>query len=366
VFRSATLKLTAWYLVILMAISLLFSFAIYQINFHEVNVRLENLQHGLVDPNRGFRFNSPNAPQDINGDGNSDVSYSDDGTTPEERAAINQLRMDQSSEAATHMLLGLFYINIVILFAGGFGGYLLARRTLRPLEHAHEAQSRFTSDASHELRTPLSAMKAELEVYLRDQSLTLEEAKELLDSNLEEVNKLIQLSEILLKMSRLDYDKLERTPIDLVDALPSAMKPFAKSKKRFDITSRKQANVLANEAAIIELMTILIDNALKYSPEKSRISIRVFERRTMTGFEIKNKGPQIDPEKLPHIFDRFYRGDYSRTESNKNGYGLGLAIAKKIADIHHGYIQASSTEEETSFTVYLPNLRNLTAKIQDS
>lgn len=339
-FRSATLKLTAWYLVIIMAISLLFSFAIYQLNFHEVNIRLENLQHSLIDPNIRPQSQMTDDFQD-------------------------QLRMDQSRQAAVQMILALVYINTFIVVAGGFGSYFLARRTLGPIEKAHEAQSRFTSDASHELRTPLATMKAELEVYLRDDNLALEEAKELLESNLEEVDKLIQLSEMLLKMARLDYDKLEKEQIDIVELLPSAMKPFSRWKKRFDITTRKEALLFGNEAAIIELMNILIDNALKYSPERSRISIRIFEKRLMTGFEIKNTGENISEEKLPHIFDRFYRADNSRTESGKNGYGLGLAIAKKITEIHHGYIQASSTEKETVFTFYIPNPRNLTAKIQD-
>ena len=339
-FKSATVKLTAWYLIIIMAISFIFSLAIYQLNFHEVNIRLENLQHSLIDPT--LRPRSPMT-----------TDFQD------------ELRMDQSKQAAVQMILALVYINALIFIAGGFGSYFLARRTLGPIEKAHEAQSRFTSDASHELRTPLAAMKAELEVYLRDDTLALDEAKELLASNLEEVDKLIQLSEMLLKMARLDYDKLEKKQIDLVELLPSAMKPFARSKKRFDITTRKNALIFGNEAAVIELMNILIENALKYSPERSRISIRIFERRLMTGFEIKNTGKPISEEKLPHIFDRFYRGDNSRTESGKNGLGLGLAIAKKIAEIHHGYIQASSTEKETSFTFYLPNLRNITAKIQD-
>jgi signal transduction histidine kinase len=340
VFKSATVKLTAWYLVIIMAISLIFSFAIYQLNFHEVNIRLENLQHSLIDPS--IRPRSPLT-----------TDFQD------------ELRMDQSRQAAVQMILALVYINAFILVAGGFGSYFLARRTLGPIEKAHEAQSRFTSDASHELRTPLAAMKAELEVYLRDDNLALDEAKELLESNLEEVDKLIQLSEMLLKMARLDYDKLEKKQIDLVELLPSAMKPFARSKKRFDITTRKNALIFGNEAAVIELMNILVENAVKYSPDHSRISIRIFEKRLMTGFEIRNTGTPISEEKLPHIFDRFYRADNSRTESGKNGLGLGLAIAKKIAEIHHGYIQASSTEKETSFTFYLPNLRNLTAKIQD-
>jgi signal transduction histidine kinase len=365
-------------MVILMGISLVFSVAIYELNFHEVNVRLENLQHGLVDPNARPRIHidstdtttNPNATDTSN---TTTTTTDPNGNTVtgtniiENDNFMNQLRQAQSQQAAINMILALVYINAIILVAGGFGSYLLARRTLRPLEHAHEAQSRFTSDASHELRTPLATMKAELEVYMRDDALSLTEAKELLDSNLEEVNKLIQLSEMLLKMSRLDYDKLEKNPVDLVELLPSAMKPFAKSAKRFDITTRKEAHVMANESAILELMSILIDNALKYSPARSRISIRIFERRsrTMTGFEIKNTGPKIDEEKLPHIFDRFYRADNSRTESGKNGYGLGLAIAKKIVEIHHGYIQASSTDKETSFTFYIPNLRNLTAKIQD-
>ena len=341
-FRSATVKLTAWYLAIIMAISLIFSLAIYQINFHEVNIRLENLQRGLFDSTLSSNI------------------VNDQSSTIQ-----NRLRMDQSRQAATQMILALVYVNAIIVIAGGFGSYFLARRTLLPIEKAHEAQSRFTSDASHELRTPLAAMKAELEVYLRDDNLALDEAKELLESNLEEVDKLIQLSEMLLKMARLDYDKLEKTNLDLVELLPHAMKPFARSKKRFDITTRKRAIVSANEPAIIELMNILIDNALKYSPERSRISIRIFERRTMTGFEISNSGTPIKEDRLPHIFDRFYRADNSRTDSNKNGYGLGLAIAKKITEIHHGYIQASSTEKGTVFTFYLPNLRNITAKIQE-
>ncbi len=342
-FRSATVKLTAWYLVIIMAISLIFSTAIYQINFHEVNIRLENLQKGLI--NSSLILGTTNSADD---------------------SPLNRLRLDQSHQAAEQMILALVYVNVVIVVAGGFGSYFLARRTLIPIEKAHEAQSRFTSDASHELRTPLAAMKAELEVYLRDEKLTLDEAKELLSSNLEEVDKLIQMSEMLLKMARLDYDKLEKTALNIVEVLPQAMKPFSRSNKRFDITTRKKAMVQANEPAMIELMNILIDNALKYSPARSRIAIRIFERRTMTGFEISNTGTPISEAKLPHIFDRFYRGDNSRTESGKNGYGLGLAIAKKITEIHHGYIQASSTDKETVFTFYIPSQRNLSVKLQQN
>lgn len=326
-----------------MTISIIFSIIIFQLNFHEVGIRLENLQQGLL--------NTPTI--DLNP---SIISTLDS----------SKLLQAQSEQAAIQMLLSLVYINVVILVAGGVGGYFLARRTLKPLEQAHEAQSRFTSDASHELRTPLSAMKTELEVTLRDQKLDPIEAREQLESNLEEVNKLIQLSEMLLKMARLDYDQMDRTQVDLVELLHAQLKLFPKSVKRFDITTRKAAIAVANLPAVTELINILVDNAIKYSPPKSKISVRIFERRLMAGFEITNSGPVIPADKLPRLFDRFYRGDTSRTAGDKNGYGLGLAIAKKIIDIHHGYLYVTSTEKGTTFTFYLPTVKFFSANIKDS
>jgi signal transduction histidine kinase len=336
-FQSATLKLTIWYLAILMVISVTFSVVIYQLNFREVSNRLENLQHSLMDDalypllnNTSQRYNlGPDSPLSI-----------------------------QSSQAATQMVLSLLYINVVILLAGGLGSYFLARRTLKPIEEAHEAQSRFTSDASHELRTPLAAMKAELEVNLRDAHLSEIESRELLESNLEEVNKLIGLTQMLLQLSRLDFDKLEREPIDIVELLHKKMKLYKKYTGRFDITTRKKAVVHANEPGMSELIAILIDNALKYSPEDSKISIRVFAKRLMIGFEIHNDSEPIPEEKLSQLFNRFYRLDTSRTNGSENGYGLGLSIAKKIIDVHHGDLQVSSGENGTTFTFYLPILRN--------
>jgi len=337
-FQSATLKLTAWYLAILMTISITFSVVIYQVNFKEISFRLENLQHSLLDKTV---FPTPNSPGDLlfNYGPNSPLSV-------------------QSSQAAGQMILSLVYINLVILIAGGLGSYFLARRTLRPIEESHEAQSRFTSDASHELRTPLAAMKAELEVNLRDPRLSLTESRELLESNLEEVNKLIGLTQMLLQLARLDHGKLECQSVDLVELLNEKIKMYKTVSKRFDITTRKKAVAVVNEPAISELMGILIDNALKYSPKGSKIKIRIFIKLLTVGFEIHNDSVQIPEDKLPKIFDRFYRVDNSRTNSSENGYGLGLSIAKKIIDVHHGDLQVSSTEDGTTFTFYLPILRN--------
>jgi len=337
-FQSATLKLTAWYLAILLTISLTFSIVIYQLNYREISFRLENLQHSLMDSTFYPTLNINNDPSFTFGP-NSPLSV-------------------QSTQAAGQMILSLVYINLVILVAGGLGSYFLARRTLRPIEEAHEAQSRFTSDASHELRTPLAAMKAELEVNLRSAHLSEAESRELMESNLEEVNKLIELTQMLLQLSRLDFNKMDREPIDIVEVLNEKMKLYKMASKRFDITARKKAVAIANEPAISELIGVLIDNALKYSPKGSKISIRVFVKRLMVGFQIHNTGTPIPEDKLTKIFDRFYRLDSSRTNGGENGYGLGLSIAKKIIDIHHGDLQVSSGEEGTTFTFYLPILRN--------
>lgn len=317
-----------------MLISLVFSISIYQLNFREVNLRLENLQQGLLELDLNFISGFTN---------NSD-----------------QVRLRQAQQASQQMVLVLVYVNLVILIGGGVASYFLARRTLRPLEQAHEAQSRFTSDASHELRTPLAAMKAELEVSLRAKKISEDESRELLESNLEEVNKLIALSEVLLKLARLDYDKLERSPIHLNDIVDSTTRLFPDSKKRFQITKHKAGAIaIGNEAALQEVLTILVDNAIKYSNPDSAIEIRTFDRRMTAGFFVKNTGPDIPAEKQQKIFERFYRADTSRTNSTQNGYGLGLAIAKRIVSVHGGDIRLISKDGSTSFRCSFPNRRSL-------
>lgn len=338
-FQSATLKLTAWYLAILMAISLTFSVVIYQLNYREISYRLENLQHSIITTfDTSLPFSSSLRGYDEDGPGS--ALYT------------------ESRKASDQMILSLFYINVVVLVAGGLGAFFLAKRTLRPIAEAHEAQSRFTSDASHELRTPLAAMKAEIEVNLRDTQLNIDEARELLESNLEEVNKIISLTEMLLYLSRLDHDKLEITSINLPTIFEAVIKRYPDDRKRFDVTSSKKVLTKANEPAISEVMGILMENALKYSPEASKISIRMFTQRGQAVFEIKNKSQKIPTELLPKLFDRFYRIDSSRTNGDKKGYGLGLSIAKKIISIHHGDLTVLSTDTDTTFTFYIPIVKN--------
>src|SRR5688500_947562 len=128
-FRSATFKLTSWYLAIIVAISLLFSVVIYTIASREVAMRIDDWQSA----------------------------------SPHSQSRFLAIREQQLHQAEANLIFSLTITNITIWTIGGIGSYYLARRSLRPIEEAHEAQSRFTSDASHELRTPLASMKTEIE-----------------------------------------------------------------------------------------------------------------------------------------------------------------------------------------------------------
>ncbi len=327
-FQSATLKLTGWYLLILMVISILFSVAIFNITSNEVDLRLEHLQDSLR------------------------VKF---GFVP---STDSTLLAREAGEASTKISMGLVYANFLILATGGIGSFLLARRTLRPIQEAHESQSRFTSDASHELRTPLATMKAEIEVALRDPLSTKHDLQEVLLSNLEEVEKLSRLSEMLLNLSRLEHDKLERTAISLADITNDVIRLHKQPPGRITVKTTGHPLVEGNEAAITELVSILVDNALKYSPDDSLVAITLSRHNHHARFEITNTGSGIEADTLPNIFDRFYRADTARTNGHEKGYGLGLALAKKIVELHSGELSASSAPNHTTtFTILLPVLQ---------
>lgn len=327
-FQSATFKLTTWYAAIIIVISLLFSILIYILASSAITTQLD-----------AYLEDATKYPYVIN------------------QAPLEYLHDLQIRRAEGTLVGSLAITNLVIWLAGGIGSYYLAKRTLRPIEEAHEAQSRFTSDASHELRTPLASMKVELEVALRDKNLPKEEMRELLQSNLEEVNKLTKLSQTLLQLSQLDHSNITKESVVLADAAKAVINRFNADTRINFSASSKIPNVFANELNVEELLTILIDNALKYSPPKSKVYIRLIKQKSMAGFEVRNEGDGIAPDVLPHIFDRFYRADQSRTNSSKKGYGLGLSLAKKIVELHSGELTVTSAPgQETIFRVLLPKL----------
>ena len=328
-FQSAALKLALWYLGIILAISVSFSVVIY-------SVSSDDLQ----------RNNSRQAGYFTNILGPGEVDY------------YGQLRQNQLATDLRHLRTSLVFLNIFVAGVGGAASYALARRTLSPIEEALESQKRFSADASHELRTPLAAMKTEIEVALRDAKITKTEAVELLNSNLEEVSKLQSLSEGLLRLAT------RGTPLDLkgeasvksaVEAAKTRYEKTAGAKKIKFKLALSDIAVRGDPQNLSDMVATLIDNAIKYSPSKSTVGLSSGRHGRQAFISVTDAGPGISEADLPHIFERFYRSDTSRNRSYASGYGLGLALAHKIAVLHGGHIEVKTTlGKGSTFTILLP------------
>jgi signal transduction histidine kinase len=332
-FKSATLKLTGWYLLIIMMISISFSTVIYQVSSNEFDRHLPRTF--ITDQN----FNV----DDI----------------------VEQARAARAAESRQALLSNLTLVNIAALAIGGGVSYLLARRTLEPIEEAAESQGRFISDASHELRTPLAVMQSEIEVALRSKDLDKAALQKLAESSLEEVNKLRSLSDRLLQLSN-GHD-MELQPVNLEQVIIDAASPYFKIAEARHIeieNNTKPLEVEANHDSLKDAISILIDNAIKYSPDKTKIALRSYQKNHCAYIEIRDHGHGIKAVDLPFIFDRFYRADLSRSKANVEGHGLGLSIAKQLIERMDGAITVASTVGKgTVFTIKL-NLAKPSASTQ--
>lgn len=336
-FHEARLKLTAWYLLIIMTISLSFSTAIYHVISSELD-RIVQVQRARAERRPFMLFSDqPNVPRVI-------------------------LDPDIVSETKSHLIIELTIINFLILGTSTLSGFFLAGRTLRPIQNMIDEQNRFITDSSHELRTPLTTLKSGIEVNLRDKKLTITEAKKLLQSNLEEVNNLQVLSDRLIKLAQ--YQKGDNhfpmVPVSLNEVIAEATRKVSSAAKVKDISvvSGVRTQIIrGNREALTELFVILLDNAIKYSPAKKTVHITCQKTDGHLLIKVADQGSGIHPDDIPHLFDRFYRSDKSRTKNAAPGYGLGLSIGKQIVESHHGSIRVESQPDKGSvFTVKLPVL----------
>ena len=336
-FKKARVKLTAQYLVIIMAISLSFSVAIY------AGVDRELTRIGDMQKVRQARVDTISNFLTQNGL-----------PIPPEAQTANE----ETVEAARLRIISILgLINISILVISGLGGYFLAGLTLDPISRMVKEQKEFVSNASHELRTPLTSLKTEIEVALRDRKMSMNDAKKLLKSNLEDVDSMQRLSNYLLELNRYENSdlKLEIKKLDLAEVMAGVVKkiePVANRSKIKIVSKLQKSAVKGNEDALIELSTILVDNAIKYSGKSKSVEVWTKESGV---FEVRDYGIGIPEADLPHIFDRFYRAESSRSKETIDGYGLGLSIAKSIVDKLGGKIKVvSRVGKGSTFSVQFP------------
>lgn len=237
----------------------------------------------------------------------------------------------RNERAGQQLAVSLLWLDAIILTLGGIGSYWLAKKTLEPLEKAHNLQSQFVSDVSHEIRTPLATMQLETEISLKDKLATKTDLKETLESNLEEIKSLDSLTQMLLRLSRIDKE-VELKTINLNEIVESRLKKFP--KENIDFSATKTFLTTANETAVDELISILIDNALKYRTDNSPIEVKIFREHRQAILEVSNTSEEISKENLDKLFERFYREDRARSRNSETcGHGLGLSIAKKLVEL---------------------------------
>lgn len=255
-------------------------------------------------------------------------------------------------------------VSLVGLALALVAALIQTRRSLIPVRQSMERQREFVADASHELRTPLTLIRANAEVILRHNHQTVAQNIELLEDICKESDYLTRLVSDLLTLARADMGKLEAKlePLELrhlAAEVTREMRPLAESKNlklEFEESAASKTELwISGEALRLrQLLVILLDNAIKYTPA-GQVSLQLERGRNQTVvIKVSDTGIGIAPDKLERIFERFYRVDKARSR-NEGGFGLGLAIASWIVHLHNGTLQVNShVEQGTTFTVTLP------------
>jgi len=230
---------------------------------------------------------------------------------------------------------------------------------LERLQRSFEVQRRFTADASHELRSPLSRLRAELEVTLR-RPRTEAQYAETLRSCLDEVQRVQTLIEELLELARLDAQQ-EAEPAEpvgvreIVDAAVTAVKPEADRRGvAIGVAGLPELRVSAAPGAATVALANILDNAVKFSPRDTRVTIAVTSHRGEAVIAVSDCGPGVTPDEMTQVFERFYRGHASRG-ADVPGFGLGLAISRALVEHHGGRISVEAPGGNgATFRVHLP------------
>jgi heavy metal sensor kinase len=227
------------------------------------------------------------------------------------------------------------------------------------LDESFQNTQRFTSDASHELRTPLTIMRGELEALLLGGKLA-PDLRDTMGSLLEEVERLVRIVEGLFALTRLDTGEAqtERVRLDLAKLAETTADQMCLLAEVKDIELVRETSepveIEGDRARLKQVIVNLLDNAIKYTPEKGRVSLAVRSENSSALLEVSDTGPGVSDVALPHLFERFYRADEVRSR-DIGGAGLGLSIVQSICTAHGGTVKAANTPPiGCRFTIELP------------
>lgn len=251
----------------------------------------------------------------------------------------------------------MLIVSIVLVC---FASLAITARALIPIRKSWERQVEFTADASHELRTPISVIQTNLEVVMDEPEQPVYEKSKWLNNIKAETDRMQTLVEDLLTLSRTDEGQrtLEKSVFNLSETLQMITEPLIPyaSDQAVQLRTEIASELLlfGDQERIKQLLVILIENAIKYTPEGGEVSIKANIQNRNVCIEVQDTGEGMAKEHIPKIFDRFYRINKSR-ERDSGSSGLGLSIAKWIVEEHRGSIHVESkVGEGSTFTVILP------------
>ena len=282
--------------------------------------------------------------------------------------ALGTVFVGEDISAYYHMLkmllLMMVALSLVFLIIAAFAGHLLAGKAMIPIKQAFSRQREFVADASHELRTPLSIFQASVEAVQTDNDQKLSPfSLQVLDDMKSEIRRMTKLVTDLLTLARADAgaSNIIKEKIDLVVIIRSlirSMQPLAFEKGvNLEMSGVDMVLILADRERISQLLLILVDNAIKYTPAGGRVEValtRTATPKAAVTITVHDTGEGIPENERKLIFERFYRIDKARSRE-EGGTGLGLSIAKWIVDVHDGKIKVESIPGKgSSFIVSLP------------
>ena len=251
-----------------------------------------------------------------------------------------------NSELQSHLISNMliFILCEIVIF---IITYLITKWIITPVKESFEKQKIFVADASHELKTPLSVMIASADAYFNDKD------EKWVHNIKNESERMVKLVTELLDLAKTEQDMLlnENNLSNIIESSVLTFESlFYEKNIKLKYNIEKDIKMLCNENLIIELVNILVDNAIRHCSKKGKVIVNLTHKNKQIILEVKNTGLPIKNEDEEKIFERFYKVDTSRNR-NSNNYGLGLAIAKNIVEGHNGIIKAHSTADYTTFSV---------------
>lgn len=280
-------------------------------------------------------------------------------TSKENRFNIVFLDVTAYNKRLFEMLTTLLSVGLIMLLVIFVISLYFANRAIKPIAEAWEKQKQFVADASHELKTPLSIINANYDALLANQEETIKSQLKWLGYIRIGTDRMTKLINDLLSLAKMDDGNflMQKNPFNISNAIHDVILSMEAVliEKGIKLTHSIEPDIIVNSdpERVKQVVTILFDNAIKYTNENGQIEISLIKSKRQVIYSIKNSGKGIAKQNLPRVFDRFFRADPSRTHES-GSYGLGLSIAKTIMDRLGGEIHVTSVENEsTTFTFTL-------------